>query len=69
MSDFRLTDIDRNTPLWLALRAYLERRLESQRAKNDTDLSPDETAKVRGRIAEIKALLALENPRPEIPAD
>jgi len=69
MSDFRLTDIDRNTPLWLALRAHLERRLESQRAKNDTDLSPDETAKVRGRIAEIKALLALENPRPEIPAD
>lgn len=69
MSDFRLTDADKNTPLWLALRAHLERRRDSLRAKNDTNLSPEETAKVRGQIAEIKALLALENPRPEIPAD
>lgn len=69
MSEFRLTDNDRNTPLWLALRAHLERRLESQRAKNDTDLSAEDTAKVRGRIAEIKALLALEAPPPQVPAD
>lgn len=69
MSDFRLTDADMNTPLWHAMRAHLERRLAAHRGKNDTDLTTEQTAKLRGQIHELKALLALEAPRPEVPAD
>lgn len=69
MSDFRLTDSDKATPLWIALRAHLEQRLEQHRSRNDTDLNPEQTAKLRGQIMELRALLALESPRPRVPAD
>ena len=54
MSDFKLTPADRMSPLWRALHEHLTNRLAT----------PEKTARLRGQIAEVKALLAMnEEPR------
>lgn len=63
-----LTHADKQTELWEKLRTHLNERLALLRSQNDNDTSADATAKQRGRIAEIKSLLALENERPEVVA-
>ena len=44
-------------------------RLEELRKRNDGDLSAEQTAKIRGRIAELKDLLTLAQPAPALVAD
>jgi hypothetical protein len=45
------------------MRAHYERRLQSLRIKNDSmTLGAKKTAEMRGRIAEIQALLNLDKP-------
>lgn len=56
MSDMVLDTHDRRTGVALKLAAHLEQRLAEQRAYNDNQLTPEETAYVRGQIAEIKHL-------------
>lgn len=63
---FRLTPADRQSQTWARLRAHLTERLQMLRAQNDGDLDPVATAKMRGRIAEIKAMLELEQDLPQI---
>lgn len=55
---------DLNTATWRRLRGHLEARREELRVQLEKDSSPETTAKVRGRIAEIKELLALQAPAP-----
>ena len=69
MSGFRVTDAERSSPLWLALRRHYEERLAALRVQNDTRKSPEETAWLRGQIAEVRSLLALDAPPPEVPRD
>ncbi len=58
---------DRQSALWQRLKAHLEARLAYLRAKNDSaKLSGDDTAKLRGQIAEVKALLTLGTDAPKI---
>lgn len=57
-ADLNLNDFSSVT--WQKLRLLLESRLDVLRKRNDSDLSPDDTAHIRGRIAELKMLLALE---------
>lgn len=64
-----LTNTDRSSDTWMRIREFLEKRLEGYRAQNDGDLPPDATAKLRGRIAEVKAIIALGAPEKEIPED
>jgi ribosomal protein L29 len=52
-------------PVWLKHLEDLKERLQYLRQQNDIDHSPEETAKLRGRIAEIKAHFALSNPSTE----
>lgn len=59
-----LSNEERQSALWLKLRAHLEDRLEALRFQNDGDRTPEETAKIRGRIAEVKNMLALDPPAP-----
>jgi hypothetical protein len=59
---FALTEGERNHPLWKRLCAHLEAELRNQRAKNDGDLDPQDTAKVRGHIRCLKGLIALGAP-------
>jgi hypothetical protein len=64
MSDFTLTAADKRSPLWLALSEHLHERLAMHRAHNDASQSVEKTEKLRGRIAELNALLGLEDDRP-----
>ena len=61
-----LTDGDKLTPTWAKLEEHLKDRLAMLRAKNDAPMSEAETATLRGRIAEVKALLSLGDERPVI---
>ena len=57
-SKFTLTPGEQQTPLYIKLRRHLETRLQELREKNDSAvLTQDETARLRGRIDEIKLLL------------
>lgn len=55
----KLRAADYQTELWSRLEATLKERLEQLRDENDEPHSPDETALLRGRIAEIRYILAL----------
>ena len=62
---FALSSQDRTSPTWAQLKEHLERELQIQRGKNDAfSLGPDVTASIRGRIAQIKDLLALDKDVP-----
>lgn len=54
-----LSIADKRSPLWRALEDHLNQRLAACRAQNDASQSVEKTEKLRGRIAELKGLLAL----------
>jgi GTP1/Obg family GTP-binding protein len=64
MSKFILNEAESQTALWQKIKKHLEQRLETARNKNDGDLNEVETAKLRGRITELKSFLALDKPPP-----
>ncbi|MGH8430422.1 MAG: hypothetical protein ACREUF_08470 [Solimonas sp.] len=64
-----LSHNDRNSPAWVKLRKHMEARLQSLRARNDNDLDPIATAKLRGECRVLKNLLALGKPDPAMGAD
>ena len=55
-------EIDFSSATWKAIVERTEQRLDTMRLRNDGDLDPVATAKVRGRIQELKELLALQAP-------
>lgn len=55
-----LTSFERQSPVWRKLMERFEARLHNLRAMNDGPKDAAETAELRGRIAEIKALLAMD---------
>jgi len=62
----RLNDAQALNPLWQALRAHYTARLSQLRTENDNPaLSEKETAALRGRIAECRAILDMDSPEPE----
>ncbi len=63
-SPFRLPLADRNTSTWIAIRAHLSARIDALRVTNDTDQDEVKTARLRGRIAELKSLLDLDQDLP-----
>lgn len=58
-----LNDRDLQSELWLKLLPYLAARLALLRRKNDTNLTIEQTAALRGQIAEVKNLLAAGIPQ------
>lgn len=50
---------DKRSPVWLRIKDHLEAHLAELRATNDTSTTEAETEKLRGRIAEVKDLIAL----------
>lgn len=64
-----ITEIESNSALWQKIKAHYEARLQTLREKNDVDNDENRTIKLRGRIAEIKALLALDKPPPAADID
>jgi hypothetical protein len=57
-----LTPQDLQSATWRKLEAHLIERLSTLRAQNDGELDPLQTARLRGRIAATKELLALGKP-------
>jgi len=53
-----LNKTEAESALWKKISAHYEQRLDILRRKNDNALTPEETAALRGRIAEVKKLLA-----------
>lgn len=53
-----LTDAERHSALWVKIAAHLESRIDALRRENDDDRAPEVTAKLRGRLAEAKRILA-----------
>lgn len=66
---FEFSDAERRDPLWNRIKAFLEGRLQSHRLDNDNNKSPEDTAKLRGRIAELKYLLDLDRRVEHVPAE
>lgn len=65
----KLNAVEKQSALWRKLEQHLTERLATMRQKNDGNLDPLETAKVRGRITELKDLIALGEPSPVDIAD
>jgi hypothetical protein len=59
MAELKLTQVDRASPTWRSLSEYLNDRLSALRLQNDMPRMHEETAFLRGQIAEIKVLLRL----------
>lgn len=57
---------ERRSSLWLKLMAHWTERLEFTRKQNEGDLPEAQTAKLRGRIAELNACLGLDKDKPKI---
>ena len=63
-------EIDRQSATWRAVMERAETRLDELRMRNDAaSLTHEQTLVLRGRIAEIKELLALDSPVPAQLAD
>lgn len=45
--------------LWQRIHTHLAERLDALRKSNDGDLGPEDTQRLRGRIAQLKEILAL----------
>ena len=56
-----LTDIQSAT--WQKMRAHIQARIDLLRKQNDNDADQESTAKLRGRIAELKKLLGTAEPK------
>jgi hypothetical protein len=61
---FELSRNERQSDIWLKLKRELNKRLEVQRAENDRPLDTEATARVRGHIECLKAVLAMGDEPP-----
>lgn len=64
-----LTEQDKQSSLWRKLKDRAEHDLDALRKRNDAPNDEVTTALLRGRIHQIKELLALDKPVPEKVAD
>lgn len=66
---FGFTTADTQSPLWRKFMRMFEHRIEHHRRRNDGDLDPVKTAKVRGQIAEATFYQGLDKPTPPVADD
>lgn len=66
---FLLSEHERTNPVWVKIKKHLEGRLDLLRSMNDKHHDAETTARLRGRIREVKELAALDNPAPQMEAD
>lgn len=64
----KLDAIETRSAVWIKLHTHLRSQLQTLRERNDgAQLDAIETARLRGRIAQVKEILALGQPEPEQP--
>lgn len=62
---FTLAPHERASPLWKNLERHMQEQLAELRVWNDASVSPERTERLRGRIEQLKVLLALgDEPKP-----
>lgn len=62
-----LTSYELQDPLWLKLKEKYEARLSALRKDNDSEkLNEVETARLRGKIKEVKDFISMGDPKPPI---
>lgn len=54
-----LTLEDQRSPTWRKIKAYVQTELEIARRSLERDITPEQTAKLRGQIRSMNAVLAL----------
>lgn len=59
-----ITSGDKVSECWRHIKKHYEVRLAMLRAKNDGNLTPEATQKIRGQIAEAKHILSLGADKP-----
>lgn len=64
----KLTDTDRNSSTWAAVKEYAAVRITELQRDLEADRTPEQTAKLRGRIAEIRSFLRAGEPAREVVA-
>jgi hypothetical protein len=57
-----LENLEPTSPTWRAVAAWAEREIEMYRSQLENDLTPEQTAKIRGRIKELRSLLLQAEP-------
>lgn len=60
--EFKLAATERHSATWTRLKDHFEARLAEHRRRNDSNLTFDETTKLRGQIKELQYLLAVGVP-------
>lgn len=61
----KLDPIETRSAAWMKVERFLEERLVVLRSRNDGALGAEETSHLRGRIAQVKEILALGKPEPD----
>lgn len=61
--------VDINSPTWRNLRRFLDGRVHDMRDRLEASLPHDETTGIRGRIAELRALIAEAEHDPALPTE
>lgn len=61
----KLDPIETRSAAWMKVEHFLRERLEVLRCRNDGALTVEETSNLRGRIAQVKEILALGLPEPD----
>lgn len=59
-----LSKMDKQSATWQTIMQYLEQRLAKLRAMNDIIMPEQNTATIRGQIAEVKAMMNLDKDEP-----
>jgi len=61
-TEFKLTQLEMTSSTWARVSTHLEARLQVLREKNDNSQDEQSTARLRGRIEEIKKMLSAGKP-------
>jgi hypothetical protein len=62
----QLKPVDRISPCWQKIVLHCEERIVELQGKIAGDMAEEETWKYRGRIAELRAIIAADKDAPEI---
>jgi len=65
----KLTSLEKDSALWTRISEELKTRLQVLREKNDGNHDTEETAKIRGSIAEVKLILGWSETNPKFDGD
>lgn len=66
---FRLTPTEKSSGCWVRLSAHLTDMLAELREQNDQLLTEQQTGALRGRIAQLKAVISIADEEVFLPSD